>query len=236
MADFRLFSTLRYDARLRAVPHEGPSHAGWNHSTSSAIYMLDLHRDRLLRAASHWGWEPAVRVLEGPEGLASLAQRFDEFVGPDQTTPLRLKVLVDHEGQLAFEKADTPELPLEQLFPSKLPAPGHEAGPHEAPRTSCFKLVLDSKGTPRSAHTHYKTTHRPVYDAARQRANVTLSTPTKEVLVVGDDGSVMEASITTPYFWRGGRWVTPPVSRNGYSDIEGSGGQEGTSRRWALER
>jgi len=37
----------------------------------------------------------------------------------------------------------------------------------------------------------------------------------------------MEGSLTSVYFWRGGRWITPTV---------GSGGQDGTSRRLALER
>lgn len=36
----------------------------------------------------------------------------------------------------------------------------------------------------------------------------------------------MEGSITTPYFWRRGRWVTPPAS---------AGGNIGTTRRFALE-
>lgn len=36
----------------------------------------------------------------------------------------------------------------------------------------------------------------------------------------------MEGSITTPYFLRGERWVTPIASQ---------GGNLGTTRRWALE-
>ena len=36
----------------------------------------------------------------------------------------------------------------------------------------------------------------------------------------------MEGSITTPYFFRGGEWVTPPAA---------DGGNVGTTRRWALE-
>ena len=74
-----------------------------------------------------------------------------------------------------------------------------------------------------------------MYDAARERANIRPGVM-KEVLVVNrDDQSVMEGSTTTPYFWRDGRWVTPPVSAK-FSWKDGSGGQDGTSRRWALER
>ncbi|KAF4125683.1 4-amino-4-deoxychorismate lyase [Geosmithia morbida] len=236
--EFHLFSTLRYDPQLTDVPQQGPQHAGWNYDNKSPIYMLDHHRDRLLKAASHWGWERAVQTLEGPAGLESLADGLEDFVGPDQSSPLRLKILVDRHGQVTFEKADTPRVPIRQLFPTRLPAPRER--PHspggEPPKVQaqCYALVLDGAKTVRSEYTHFKTTHRPMYDGARQRANISPA-DLKEVLTVSPDGSVMEASITTPYFWRKGRWVTPPVS-DGYSDIDGSGGQEGTSRRWALER
>lgn len=36
----------------------------------------------------------------------------------------------------------------------------------------------------------------------------------------------MEGSITTPYFLRAGKWITPAASE---------GGNVGTTRRWALE-
>jgi branched-subunit amino acid aminotransferase/4-amino-4-deoxychorismate lyase len=37
----------------------------------------------------------------------------------------------------------------------------------------------------------------------------------------------MDGSLTNVYFYRNGRWVTPPLS---------SGGQAGTARRWMLEK
>lgn len=43
---------------------------------------------------------------------------------------------------------------------------------------------------------------------------------------MNQDDEVMEGSITTPYFRRGGRWVTPPAA---------AGGHVGTTRRYALE-
>lgn len=36
----------------------------------------------------------------------------------------------------------------------------------------------------------------------------------------------MEGTLTTPYFFREGRWITP---------AEGCGGNRGTTRRWALD-
>lgn len=47
-----------------------------------------------------------------------------------------------------------------------------------------------------------------------------------EILLVNQNGDIMEGSITTPYFWRGEKWFTPS---------ERSGGNIGTTRRWALE-
>lgn len=47
-----------------------------------------------------------------------------------------------------------------------------------------------------------------------------------EVLIINYDDEIMEGSITTPYFWRGRRWVTPPAS---------AGGNVGITRRYALD-
>lgn len=38
--------------------------------------------------------------------------------------------------------------------------------------------------------------------------------------------TAFQGSITTPYFYRNGKWVTPAIS---------CGGQEGTTRRWAVQ-
>ncbi|RGP59382.1 aminodeoxychorismate lyase [Fusarium longipes] len=92
-----------------------------------------------------------------------------------------------------------------------------------------------NKKQPRSEYTHFKTTKRDMYDAARQRAGITYADPAEVLVIDQGDGSVMEGTFTTPYFWRNGRWVTPPVAAQ-FSRDEGSGGQDGTSRRWALER
>ncbi|KAJ1326659.1 4-amino-4-deoxychorismate lyase [Microdochium nivale] len=82
-------------------------------------------------------------------------------------------------------------------------------------------VIVDTLRTQPSAFTHFKTTSRTVYDDARARMAAVLAGPgvppaaaaASEILLVSEhDGSVMEGSFTTPYFWRGGRWVTPPVT------------------------
>ncbi|KAJ4302320.1 hypothetical protein N0V88_002464 [Collariella sp. IMI 366227] len=159
--DFQIFTSLRYDPVLLEVPTStlsGLALSGWNREHSSPFYLLDYHRDRMLQAAVHWGWEDAVK----------------------------------------------------------------------------YEILVDSSKTTWSDHSHFKTTKRIAYDAARQRARINLP-DLKEVLIVDEaDGAVMEGSTTTPYFWREGGWVTPAVKE--YHANQGSGGQNGTSRRWALER
>lgn len=236
--EFQLFSSLRYDKKLLDVPASGFAQAGWNHENTSPFYMLDYHRDRILRAATYWGWNPAIKAIAGPEGLENLESFLTKNLesGP---APLRVKVTLTKDGELGVESNNVPEQSLANLFPSQaLPQDIEDAvqgslGVLE--REPVYEVYLDQDPTHRSEYTHYKTTKRAMYDGARKRAGIAL-TDTKEVLLVNqDDGTVMEGSTTTPYFFRGGRWVTPPVSRQ-YNAEAGSGGQDGTTRRWALER
>ncbi|KFH40828.1 putative aminodeoxychorismate lyase-like protein [Hapsidospora chrysogenum ATCC 11550] len=232
--DFLLCSTLRYDRQLTTARSQGLKHARWNFEHESPIYLLDYHRDRLLKAASHWGWKHAVESLQGPSGLESLSRGLQELIGTSQESPLRLRILVDRQGDIKYEKYDVPDVPLPQLFPRRLPSPGMESSAEEPPKQPEYVVVIDGTRTERSPHTHFKTTHRPAYDAACQRASMAPG-ELKEVLTVNAAGYVMEGTRTTPYLWRKGRWVTPPVSSEGFSLEHGSGGQDGVSRRWALE-
>jgi 4-amino-4-deoxychorismate lyase len=87
-------------------------------------------------------------------------------------------------------------------------------------------VYLDPHSIPPSIFTTHKTTHRPMYDAARKATNINDKSPTEaEVLLQNTNGEIMEASISTPYFYRNG-WITPPLS---------SGGNAGVTRRLALE-
>ncbi|KAK3942325.1 aminodeoxychorismate lyase [Diplogelasinospora grovesii] len=237
-ADFQIFTSLRYDPVLLEAPAAGMEHAGWNYTHASPVYMLDFHRDRMLRAATHWNWDAAVEVLSGDLGLERLNKLIIQAVGQDQRSPMRVKVTVSKDGSLGCEMSETPKLQLSNLFPTRLPAPRENsaiAGRHLPPRSPEYEVFVDDVKTSASEYTHFKTTKRVMYDAARQRARI-LPTDKKEVLIINHaDGSIMEGSLTTPYFWRGGRWVTPPVSST-YSPEAGSGGQDGTTRRWMLER
>ena len=263
---FELFSSVRYDVQLREVAgNREYNYAGWNYRRLSPYYMLDFHRDRLLRAATHWGWKAAVAVVWGDDGLWRLEQALNDAVGlgaqsstavPHEklAEPKRCKIILNQEGKLAVEVSSTPPATLACLFPLQFPSPGFMlgAGPpasnqpiYDVPglmkdmRTAMgkqpYEVIVDVAATPSSVHTHYKTTRRQMYDAARQRAGITGPEPREVLLVNADNGTIMDGSITTVYFWRQGIWVTPPVPPR-YAEASGSGGLDGTTRRWSIER
>ncbi|KAI0402554.1 putative 4-amino-4-deoxychorismate protein [Xylaria palmicola] len=241
MEGLRLFTTIRCDPELLKVPDQGFSNAGWNQNPSP-FYMLDFHRDRMLKAAIYWGWDAAIKTLEGEQGLRHLEAFLRENVPEGTKSPYQAKVLIDRDGAMSVVKNPTAPVPLQNLFPSYLPppsGPSPEVSPEtgKAPeRSSEWEILVDEQDTAKSAFTHFKTTHRPMYEGARQRAGLLNYVDKREVLLVRDaDGSIMEGSITTPYLWRGGRWVTPPVPAV-FDMAQGSGGNSGTTRRWALER
>jgi 4-amino-4-deoxychorismate lyase len=92
-----------------------------------------------------------------------------------------------------------------------------------------YKFFIDRDVTLQNAHTSFKTTWRPHYDACRPRTVAKQNDgPQVEILLRNPKGEITEGSLTTVYFLRDGSWVTPPVHEE-YS------GQRGTTRRWALD-
>ncbi|TPX12800.1 uncharacterized protein E0L32_006680 [Thyridium curvatum] len=240
--EFMLYTSVRYDPALLEVPdHPEYAYAGWNFENRSAIYMLDFHRDRMARAAENWGWGQAIEAVTGEAGLRRLEADIEEEVArrsPGAGGAVRLRVHLTKAGQLRYTVLDTLPGPLERLLPMKLPVPGHHsstAGSGLPPKTPGLAVRLDPSTTSSSMWTHFKTTFRRMYDAARERCHIREGEDAEVLLVSDVDGSVMEASRATPYFYRDGRWVTPPVWAQP-STTAGSGGQDGTTRRWALDR
>ena len=143
--------------------------------------------------------------------------------------------------------------------------PAGNKDPSYIPLPPEWKLKLDTTTTPSSPYTLLKTTKREVYDKSRERAlpENPASAVHREVILFNEVNEVTEGTLTSLYFWRGGKWVTPPVGvpeafkisgsteegpdegelrkpfagRWGHSVRSakvGAGGQRGTSRRWAL--
>ncbi|KAI5860201.1 aminotransferase [Durotheca rogersii] len=238
MDDFHLFTSIRYDPALLQIPELGFAGTGWNQHPSP-FYMLDLHRDRMLRAATYWDWPAAVAAVAGEQGLDALHTFLRAITRDVGNSPQRIKITLAADGSLGHQISPLAETRVGNLFPEYLPAPDPEdsARPAEARapvRHPVYEIVVDSRETARSEFTHYKTTSRGMYDDARKRARIALGDK-REVLLVNHDGHIMEGSISTPYFWRDGKWVTPPVPKQ-FLASRGSGGNDGTTRRWALER
>ena len=175
-----------------------------------------------------------MEVLQGDEGLQYLSDYIESAIA-NQGDPLYVKVVLASDGQMSLQSSVIPAVSVSNLFPRRLPPPGAPLVEGDPSRANIFDVVLDMETTARSEYTHFKTTRRDVYDSARARTGVTIKEKKEVLLANHSNGSIMEGSITTPWFWRGGRWVTPPVPAQ-FSLEEGTGGQDGTTRRWALER
>lgn len=123
-------------------------------------------------------------------------------------------------SELTITSNPTPSVSISTLFPPNLQAPNPEI-----PIT--WRIFISPHLVPSSPYTTHKTTVRELYITVRSLLPPSASSSSMdEILLVNQDGDIMEGSITTPYFWRGERWVTPTAR---------SGGNLGTTRRWALE-
>src|ERR1700733_5014557 len=122
--NFKLFTSVRYDKILEAAYSSSMDMVGWNYNQRSALYMFDLHRDRLYRAATHLGWSSVTDLLSSESCLETLSRQAVSFVGVDEPSALMLRILFDCDGKISFEKAPVPHRDLENLYPRRLPAPG----------------------------------------------------------------------------------------------------------------
>lgn len=242
--DYQLFSALRFDPLLLESP-TNTALAG----TPSPFYMLSYHRDRMLQAAQHFNWTDAASQISGAAGLERLLKTLQATIDVKSSTPLRVRTLLHYSGEITVEAGEVPKIPLDNLFPSRIPPPAASAmkvspltggvltlgendslisGTGEPEQKTPWTVLVDPKKTDPSPFTTYKTTCRDMYDAARSRAEIENFVEPREVLIISSaDDEIMEGSRTSCFFWRNGRWVTPPIS---------SGGQAGTTRRWLLEK
>jgi len=238
---FQLFSSLRFDPLLVPLTVNTDVWDG-DRPSGSPFYILPYHRDRLLQAAEYFGWTTAASRIRGPVGLALLIEKLSEAVDIKSSKPLRIRVLLDEDGTITIQSTPVhASASKDTLFPERLPPPrsgelGKSAGDLSIIRDGQgipemdepWVVLLDTSLTNPSPETTYKTTSRDMYVDARQRTDIKTFDEKKEVLIVSNrDQEIMEGSLTTVFFWRNGIWTTPPIS---------SGGQMGTTRRWALEK
>lgn len=228
--NFELFSSLRYDPLLLSSPINtrlnGPP---------SPFYMLRYHQDRILEAAAHFKWYNIEHLTAGDHGFINFEGAIESKIDMKSRTPLRVRVAIDVDGKFSVTSGPTPTKRLGDLYPTILPSPAavehveaEMSDEDNLPsRDEPWVVLVDTEHTEPSEFSTYKTSKRDIYDSARGRAGLTSFAEPREVLLVNTKGEIMEGSLTSVIFWRGGRWVTPPVE---------SGGQKGTTRRWLIEQ
>ena len=220
---FRIFTSFRLD-----VPRD-PADTQAKLCDQDQPFPFSYHQDRLFRSAEAFGWSSVIDALSGPVGLQRLADAVASEVARNATTAssartVKVRLTVSRDAVIGVECS-----PLASGLPDQA-----DSGMHlvkelaVAPETlgDC-RVVLDTKPTHPSLLTTHKTTARIAYDNARKRAHISeVPAGRGEVLLFNHSREIMEASISTPYFYKNGRWITPPLS---------SGGNAGVTRRLALE-
>lgn len=207
---WNITTSLRSDPQLASAP--GSPHG---------YYMLEYHRERLLAAAYDFGWQEARQRLGGAEGLRYLMAVLDDQI---TETAVKVRILVNATGQLTVSHSAVPKVAIEYLFPTNLMEMARISEP-------IWRIFISPIKTTPSIFTKHKTTSRDSYNSIREQiptwargaANTGLEA---EILLVNANGNIMEGSITTPYFLRKDKWVTPSTT---------SGGNMGTTRRYGLE-
>lgn len=195
---FELFTSLRYDPIL-LTSSENNSPALSFHSPSP-FYMLVYHRDRMLEAAQHFGWDNVAKKLADGESLSGVllekVQTYQKETGTEGR-PLKVRVLFDRAANLSIELSPVPAVLLSTLYPPSLEPPKPPSPPHPAntfkpspltggalslghtdslpasppaPEAPTWILKLDPLATPITPFTSLKTTHREHYAASRSRA------------------------------------------------------------------
>ncbi len=178
---------------------------------SDGYALLERHLDRLAGAAEYFdrpfdreGVVEGLRTVPGTELRSCCGNSVTPYLAPTRSAPirsLRVRVLVAADGSHRVET--TPMGPESEAPPVRLGLAGTAVNPDDP-------------------FLHFKTTHREVYDRARQ------SRPDcDDVLLWNARGEVTESTIANLVARIGGELVTPPVS---------SGLLAGTFRADLLER
>jgi 4-amino-4-deoxychorismate lyase len=227
----QLFTSMRYDPIL--LNSSENSRPALNFIYPSPFYMLAYHRDRMVEAAQHFDFDAVTAALSDGsalhKGLLDRVKTWQTQEGA-QDGPLKLRISFDKAGHMTVDFLSISAVPLSTLYPESLDPPNAPpkqpfkpspltggalelgSGP-TLPAPPLWTLRLDTQSTPRTPFTLLKTTQRTVYDASRARAlpSNPQSSVHVEVILFNTVQEVTEGTLTSLYFFRGGRWVTPPV-------------------------
>lgn len=183
--------------------------------------LLVYHQKRLLASAKAFKLTTVGEILSGESGLAVLRNAIHQYSQSlaDQISTYKLTLSVSASGEVLIIAAALHG----SLYDFSMPNPQSALMDD-----SQAKLYIARQPTAASAFTQHKTNYRPMYTSARIEAGIDHEAPTRaEVLLYNPENEVMEASVSTVYFWRDGQWVTPAFS---------CGGNLGSTRALALSR
>ena len=251
-AEFHITTALRVDPFRPWLGRKDP-----DFPFARYAYMLAYHRDRLMAAARDFSWPQTVKYLDGKAGLRELKRQIAQHLWekhrykvPSQPIKVRpsfhtllleclflltlwcppltkfhqVRILLGANAIIRVESE--PIQSITSLVIPQLAFPTTTGlSPKSGLNASTWHLRLDTVATVPTPETRHKTTARQHYAEARARCHA--KPLDMEVLIVNPLGEVMEGTLTTPYFWRGGRWITPAAK---------CGGNLGTTRRYALEK
>lgn len=211
-----VFTTVRWDPVLLGCAENTAASC----NCPCPFYMLEHHWTRLQIAK----WNTSLVRSSAAELLQVLLSAVRQWLanhpGEDPES-LRVKHRVYTSGRTVTEISTISRIPISRLFPD------HLRDPEERPEEVDWTVCLDQQPIETGAKTKYKTGDRLFYERARASAGIKTFSESREVLLYNHDEEVMDASISTPYFFRNAGWITPKAD---------SGGQQGTTRRWTLER
>ena len=211
-----VFTTVRWDPALL----QSTENTAASCHCPCPFYMLEHHWTRLNIAK----WSTSLARQRPSDLLADLLLAVHQWHSKhpsDRPESLRVKHRVYAGGRSRSEIVALPRISLDHLFPTTF------GRPSDRPDEVVWTVCIDAQPVETSATTMYKTWDRSFYDRARALAGITSYQQPKEVLLYNHRQEIMDASICTPYFFRDERWVTPSAD---------CGGQQGTTRRWALEK
>ncbi len=223
VTDSYIYATLRYDPKL--VRSAQNAKASFNHL--GPFYLLEHQWTRMQVAdwcSSFYRTKPSSNAHNSPaafyNSLVEAVKDWYQAHPAERPEFLRLRVRSYLSGRFEIDPGlAVVEHSRTYLFPSSF------GRPDAVPPTE-WTVVVDVQPTEVCESTMYKTSNRAPYARPRVSASIPdLQTP-KEVLLFNPEGAILDGSQSTPYFYRNGRWVVPSSS---------SGGQQGVTRRWALE-
>ena len=213
--DVEILTTMRYQWNLGKNPENGSLALTEGGST---YYMLTYHLDRMLAASQALQWPLAIQALSDESALNWLRDNLDKHRGIMYWS-WKMRVVLSRTGMLTVTRSECGrDISNDAAFPGKL-----SLSPPLATQT--WRIQLSPVPFPTTIYTQHKTTFRSHYDFAR--SHLTGDNLGVEVLLMNHAGEIMEGSLATPYFFRNGKWVTPAKK---------CGGNQGTTRRWALEK